>query len=239
MQRKVRPIESFRNQLWPGYKSGAGIEPKLLAQFPIVEEALQAIGVKVLAMTEYEADDGMASAAAFVADQTEQVLICTPDKDLAQCVVGDHIVQFDRRANRVMNEDGVIAKFGVSPASIPDYLALMGDSADGFPGLPGWGAKSSSTVLARYRYIEEIPPNVEDWDVAVRSAAKLADTLADQIDDALLFKGLATLRTEVPVLEGLEDLLWQGPGGDLNRMAEYLRAPGLEERALRAGAAVS
>ncbi len=226
-------IESFRNAMWPGYKTGADVEPELLAQFPIVEEALEAVGVVVWRMEEYEADDGMASAAAAVADAAEQVLICTPDKDLSQCVVGQHIVQFDRRANKIFDEAGVIEKFGVPPASIPDYLALVGDSADGFPGLPGWGAKSTATVLARYGHLEDIPVNVDTWDVSVRSAKKLADTLADQIDDALLFKDLATLRADLPLVKSVDDLEWRGPGEDISKIAEFLRAPALEERAKR------
>ncbi len=226
-------IESFRNAMWPGYKTGADVEPELLAQFPIVEEALEAIGVVVWRMEEYEADDGMASAAAAVADAAEQVLICTPDKDLSQCVVGQHIVQFDRRANKMFDEAGVIEKFGVPPASIPDYLALVGDSADGFPGLPGWGAKSTATVLARYSHLEAIPVNVDTWDVSVRSAKKLADTLADQIDDALLFKDLATLRADLPLVKSVDDLEWRGPGEDISKIAKFLRAPALEERAKR------
>ena len=226
-------IESFRNEMWPGYKSGAGVEPELLAQFPIVEDALLALGLVVFPMTEFEADDGLASAAAAVAGVAEQVLICTPDKDLTQCVVGKHVVLLDRRANKILDEDGVIAKFGVPPASIPDYLALVGDSADGFPGLPGWGAKSTAAVLARYGHLEEIPANVDDWEVSVRSAAKLADALADQIDDALLFKDLATLRTSVPVVASVDELEWRGPTADLRKVVEYLRAPALEERAKR------
>ena len=226
-------IESFRNAMWPGYKTGADVEPELLAQFPIVEEALEAVGVVVWRMEEYEADDGMASVAAAVADAAEQVLICTPDKDLSQCVVGQHIVQFDRRANKIFDEAGVIEKFGVPPASIPDYLALVGDSADGFPGLPGWGAKSTATVLARYGHLEDIPVNVETWDVSVRSVKKLADTLADQIDDALLFKDLATLRADLPLVKSVDDLEWRGPAEGISKMADFLRAPALEERAKR------
>ena len=184
-------------------------------------------------MEEFEADDGLASAAAAVVDAAEQVLICTPDKDLTQCVVGRRVVLFDRRAKRIMDEDGVIEKFGVPPASIPDYLALVGDSADGFPGLPGWGAKSTAIVLGRYGHLEEIPPNVADWDVSVRSAAKLADALADHIDDALLFKDLATLRTSVPVVASVDELRWRGPAAELRKVSEYLRAPALAERAKR------
>ena len=226
-------IESFRNAMWPGYKTGVDVEPELLAQFPIVEEVLEAVGVVVWRMEEYEADDGMASVAAAVADEAEQVLICTPDKDLSQCVVGQHIVQFDRRANRIFDEAGVIEKFGVPPASIPDYLALVGDSADGFPGLPGWGAKSAAAVLARYGHLEDIPVDVETWDVSVRSAKKLADTLADQIDDALLFKDLATLRADLPLVKSVDDLEWRGPAEGISKIAEFLRAPALEERAKR------
>ena len=226
-------IESFRNAMWPGYKTGADVEPELLAQFPIVEEALEAVGVVVWRMEEYEADDGMASVAAAVADAAEQVLICTPDKDLSQCVVGQHIVQFDRRANKIFDEAGVIEKFGVPPGSIPDYLALVGDSADGFPGLPGWGAKSTAAVLARYGHLEDIPVDVETWDVSVRSAKKLADTLADQIDDALLFKDLATLRADLPLVKSVDDLEWRGPAEGISKMADFLRAPALEERAKR------
>ncbi|MCH7699955.1 MAG: flap endonuclease [Chloroflexi bacterium] len=226
-------IESFRNDMWPGYKTGVDVEPELLAQFPIVEEALEAVGVVVWRMEEYEADDGMASVAAAVADEAEQVLICTPDKDLSQCVVGQHIVQFDRRANKIFDEAGVIEKFGVPPASIPDYLALVGDSADGFPGLPGWGAKSAAAVLARYGHLEDIPVDVETWEVSVRSAKKLADTLADQIDDALLFKDLATLRADLPLVKSVDDLEWRGPAEGISKMADFLRAPALEERAKR------
>ncbi len=226
-------IESFRNEMWPGYKTGAGVDPLLMAQFPIVEEALEAIGVVVWKTDEFEADDVLAAAAVAVADEAEQVLICTPDKDLAQCVVGEHIVQFDRRANKVYDEAGVIEKFGVPPTSIPDYLALRGDSADGFPGLPGWGAKSASAILARYGHIEEIPVDVTTWEVSIRGAQKLADTLADKIDDALLFKDLATLRTNVPLVDSVDDLEWRGPGEDITKIAAYLRAPALEERAKR------
>ncbi len=226
-------IESFRNDLYPGYKTGAGVDPKLLAQFPIVEDALEAIGVIVWRTEEFEADDVLASAAVAVADAAEQVLICTPDKDLAQCVVRDHVVQFDRRANKMYDEQGVMEKFGVPPSSIPDYLALMGDSADGYPGLPGWGAKSASTMLARYGHLEEIPIDVEAWDVTVRGAQKLADTLADKIDDALLFKDLATLRTDIPLVKSIDDLEWRGPAEDISKIAEFLRAPALEERAKR------
>ena len=219
-------IASFRNSLWPGYKSGEGVEQELLAQFPILEQ-----GLAVWPMVEFEADDALASAAAKAAPEAEQVLICTPDKDLAQCVTGAHIVQFDRRANKLIDEAGVIAKFGVPPVSIPDYLALVGDSADGFPGIKGWGAKSAAAVLARYGHIESIPDDPNDWQVSVRGAASLAETLAGQRELAVLFKDLATLRTDVPTFSATEDLRWQQPAPDLTAVSEYLRAPWLLERA--------
>ena len=191
-------IESFRNDLWPGYKTGEGVAPDLLAQFPVLEKALSALGIVVWPMDEYEADDALASAAAEAAGFAEQVLICTPDKDLAQCVVGDRVVQFDRRSRKVLDQDAVVAKYGVAPASIPDYLALVGDSADGFPGLPGWGAKSAAGVLSRYRHIEAIPLDSAEWDVPMmRGTAALAATLAKQRDLVMLFKDLATLRLSV------------------------------------------
>ena len=226
-------IESFRNDLYPGYKTGAGVAPELMTQFPILEEALEALGIVVWAMEEYEADDGLASAAAIAAADadTEQVLICTPDKDLAQCVVGDRIVQFDRRANKVRNEEGVIEKFGVRPASIPDYLALMGDSADGFPGLRGWGAKSAAAVLFRYDHLEAIPASADDWDVSVRGAAGLSATLVAEREQALLFKDLATLRSDLPVLGSTEELRWTGPAPELQRIADRLAWPALIPRA--------
>ena len=182
-------------------------------------------------MEEFEADDALASAAAKAAPDAEQVLICTPDKDLAQCVVGAHVVQFDRRADKLIDEAGVIAKFGVPPVSIPDYLALVGDSADGFPGIKGWGAKSAATLLARYRHIESIPDDKSDWQVSVRGAASLAETLAGQRELAALFKDLATLRTDVPTFSSTEDLRWQQPAPDLAAVSDYLRAPWLLERA--------
>ena len=224
-------IESFRNELWPGYKTGEGVAPELLAQFPLLEEALAALGVVVWPMEEFEADDALASAAAEAAGYADQVLICTPDKDLSQCVVDGRVVQLDRRSREVRNEEGVIAKFGVAPASIPDYLALVGDSADGFPGLPGWGAKSAAAVLSKYRHIEAIPANASEWDFSMRGADKLAAVLVEQRDLALLFKDLATLRTSVPVEASEERLRWAGPREDFGRMAEYLGAPELVERA--------
>ena len=224
-------IASFRNSLWSGYKSGEGVEPKLLAQFPILEQGFAALGIAVWPMNEFEADDALASAAAKAAPDAEQVLICTPDKDLAQCVTGTHVVLFDRRANKVIDEAGVIDKFGVPPVSIPDYLALVGDSADGFPGIKGWGAKSAATLLAYYHHIESIPDDKNDWQVSVRGAGSLAETLAGQRKLAALFKDLATLRTDVSTFSSLEDLLWRQPTPDLPAVSEYLRAPWLLERA--------
>jgi 5'-3' exonuclease len=224
-------IESFRNDLWPGYKTSAGVPDDLLAQFPILEEGLSALGVVVWPMKKYEADDALASAAREASSYAEQVVICTPDKDLAQCVVDDRVVQLDRRANNTINEDAVIAKFGVPPSSIPDYLALVGDSADGFPGLPGWGAKSAAAVLSRFLHIEDIPADSADWGVPVRGASVLADTLKEQRDLAVLFKDLATLRTSVRVRASAERLRWAGPRRSFKRVAERLGAPQLLEQA--------
>ena len=206
-------IESFRNDLWPGYKTGAGIAPDLWAQFPLLEDALRAFGVVVWAMVEYEADDALAAAAAKAAldERVERVYICTPDKDLAQCVRGARVVQMDRRKRTVRDETGVIAKFGVPPASIPDYLALVGDSADGYPGLPGWGAKSAAAVLARFGHLEAIPANAREWKVNAHNAGTLAATLVRERERALLFRDLATLRTDIPVFDSVDALRWQGP----------------------------
>lgn len=226
-------VESFRNEMWPGYKTSAGMPPELLEQFPVVEDALVAMGVKVWAMVELEADDALASAAAVAADDpsVDQVCILTPDKDLAQCVVDGKVVQVDRRGEgRVIDVAGVIAKFGVPPASIPDYLALVGDSADGFPGLPGWGAKSAGAVLGRYGHLEDIPPNAV-WDVTVRGAAKLAATLAEQMELAMLFRDLATLRIDRGLLASVDDLRWTAPTPDFDVTAKELGAPELAERA--------
>jgi len=229
-------IESFRNELWPGYKTGAGIDPVLRSQFEPLEDALRAMGVVVWPMVEFEADDALA-AAALLADRdgrVDQVIICTPDKDLSQCVRTDRVVQFDRRAGEMRNEDGVRAKFGVSPMSIPDWLALVGDSADGFPGLPGWGAKSAAAVLARYGHLEDIPARAMDWDVSVRGAARLAATFGEQREQALLFRTLATLRTDAPVGASVEPLEWTGPDGSFQSVAGDLGDPGLAGRARRA-----
>jgi 5'-3' exonuclease len=224
-------VESFRNGLWPRYKTGEGVAPELLAQFPILEEALSTLGLVVWPMVEYEADDALASAAAQAAGYAEQVLICTPDKDLAQCVVERRVVQLDRRSGRITDAAGVAAKFGVAPSSIADYLALVGDSADGFPGLPGWGAKTAAAVLSRFQHIEEIPLDPARWEVQVRGAAKLAATLAEQRETAMLFKDLATLRTDVPVDASAASLCWTGPRPAFKRMAERLGAPALNDLA--------
>jgi 5'-3' exonuclease len=226
-------IESFRNDLWPGYKTGEGVDPDLWSQAWPLEDALTALGVLVWPMVELEADDALASGAA-VADgdaDVEQVIICTPDKDLGQCVRGDRVVQLDRRKDVLIDESGVAAKFGVGPLSIPDYLALVGDSADGFPGLAGWGAKSASTVLARWGHLEDIPPDPGDWNVTVRSAAKLATTLHECRDEARLFKDLATLRIDRSLLRTVEDLRWRGPSDEFAQVCADLDAPGIARRA--------
>jgi 5'-3' exonuclease len=207
-------IESFRNDLWPGYKTGAGIEADLLSQFPILEESLRMLGVTVWPMVEFEADDALAAAAARAdADpRVERVFVCTPDKDLAQSVRGMRVVQLDRRKNLVRGEDGVIARFGVAPESIPDYLALVGDSADGYPGLRGWGAKSTAAVLARFARLESIPADWREWRVNAASPAALAQTFARERDNAFLFRTLATLRTDIDVFADVDELRWTGPG---------------------------
>lgn len=228
-------IESFRNRLWPGYKSSAGVDPQLLAQFGLLELALEAMGVVVWPMVELEADDALASAAAVADDDpsVEQVVICTPDKDLGQCVRDGRVVQLDRRKVVVLDEAGVTAKFGVGPASIPDYLALVGDSADGFPGLPGWGAKSTATVLARYGSIEKIPDAPGQWQVPVRNRPALAATLAAHRSDAMLFKDLATLRVERSLLSDVDSLRWAGPTPVFAEVCDRIDARPLAARAAR------
>jgi 5'-3' exonuclease len=222
-------IESFRNALWPGYKTGEGIAPDLLSQFTLLEEALVALGVAVWPMVEFEADDALASAARIAAldEDVDRVVICTPDKDLAQCVRGTRVVQMDRRARTVRDEAGVIARFGVVPESIPDYLALVGDSSDGYPGLRGWGPKSAAAVLARYGHLESIPEDWKVWGVNATSPAALAQTLARDRDRAYLFRDLATLRDEIPLFESVTELRWKGP------------TPGFAAFAARFDAAVS
>ena len=219
-------IESFRNRLWHGYKTSAGVEPELLAQFGLLEEALSALGLAVWPMVEYEADDALAAAAKAAAEdpRVARVFVCTPDKDLAQSVVGERVVQLNRRTGIVLNEAGVIAKFGVAPASIPDYLALVGDSADGYPGLPGWGEKSSAAVLARFHHLENIPADWRTWQVNAASPAALSRTLEAQRDRALLFRDLATLRTDIPLFESVEDFRWTGPGPEFAELGKKLDA---------------
>lgn len=227
-------IESFRNDLWPGYKTSAGMDPRLLQQFPLLEEALVALGVPVWPTVELEADDALAAAARVCAGSpdAERTLICSPDKDLAQCVEGDRVVVLDRRQNRIMDEAGVVAKFGVRPESIPDYLALVGDSADGFPGLPGWGAKTSSMVLAHYGHLESIPLHTP-WQVSLRGADKLAAVLRDNLELAFLFRDIATLRSEAPVLTSAEELRWAGPTEDFPAVCAQLEAGSFVDRVAR------
>jgi 5'-3' exonuclease len=227
-------VESFRNDLWPGYKTSDGMPPELLAQFPLLEDALRALGVTVWPMVELEADDGMASAARVAAadDRVGEVLVCTPDKDLGQCVRDPKIAQLDRRQNRRLDEAGVRERFGVGPRSIPDYLALVGDSADGFPGLPGWGAKSTATVLAEYEHLSQIPDDLADWSVEVRGAKKLAATLAEGRAAAELFLDLATLRTDADV-GTVDDWEWHGATAELAPWAARLGADDLVNRATR------
>jgi len=229
-------IESYRNDLWPGYKDGSGIEEELVQQFPLVEEVLDAAGFQVFPMVEYEADDALCACAhlAEADDRVEQVLICTPDKDLGQCVTEDgRLVQLDRRKGVVYDADGIREKFGVSPESIADYLALVGDSADGFPGLAGWGAKSTATVLSRYGHLEDIPHAPGQWDITVRGAAKLAASLHNQYEDALLFRTIATTQKDAPTVTNVDELEWTGPKPELAKLAESIDAPGLTERAIK------
>ncbi|MDQ3462127.1 MAG: flap endonuclease [Actinomycetota bacterium] len=227
-------IESFRNDLYDGYKDGSGVEPALLSQFGLVEDLLRAVGVTVFAMVEWEADDALGAAARVVAadDAVERVIICTPDKDLGQCV-GGKVFQLDRRKGVLSGVDGVREKFGVGPESIPDYLGLVGDTADGFPGLPGWGAKSAAAVLARYGHLESIPPDSHDWDVTVRSASKLALTLKHGFADAVLFRRIATLEYDAPTITTVDELEWTGPTADLVDLAASVDAPALVSRAAR------
>jgi 5'-3' exonuclease len=226
-------IESFRNRLWSGYKTGDGLDPALLSQFEPLEEALDALGVAVWPMVELEADDALASAAHIAAQdpEVERVCIWTPDKDLAQCVQDDRVVQVDRRTGAVRNAEGVRAKFGVAPESIPDYLALVGDSADGYPGLPGWGGRSAAIVLDHYLHLEAIPERAANWEVNVRNAGQLASTLVANRALVLLFRKLATLRTDAPLFESVSELRWRAPKPAFEAIAERLGAPGLAVRA--------
>lgn len=224
-------IESFRNDLWPSYKTGEGVEPELRSQFPLLEEALTALGITVWPMVEFEADDALAAAAerAEKDPRVDRVIVCTPDKDLAQCVRGTRVVQLDRRRQVERDEAGVIAKFGVRPASIPDYLALVGDAADGYPGLPGWGAKSTAAVLHAYGHLEQIPAKAKDWKAGVAAPAGLAQVLQENWERALLFRTLATLRTDIPVFESVDELRWRGPTPAFEALGRQLDAAVFEK----------
>ena len=225
-------VESFRNDLFPGYKTSEGVPEELLSQFPVLEEALQAMGVVVWPMVYYEADDALASAAAKAAqdDRVTQVLICTPDKDLAQCVVGTRVVQLDRRRDILRDEAGVVAKFGVKPQSIPDYLAAVGDTADGFPGLPGWGVKAAALTFSQYAHLEDIPKDWRDWHPSIRKARGLSESLFSGWNDALLFRTLATLRLDAPVFDTVEDLRWTRPQPNFEDYSRRLKSPDLLRR---------
>ncbi|HXK60346.1 MAG TPA: 5'-3' exonuclease H3TH domain-containing protein [Acidobacteriota bacterium] len=229
-------IESFRNDLYAGYKTSAGVPPALLSQFPILEEGLEAMGVTVWPMVYYEADDALASAAAQAArdQRVSHVVICSPDKDLSQCVVGTRVVQFDRRRRILRDEAGVEAKFGVKPESIPDYLAVLGDSADGFPGIPGWGQKAASSVLSRYQHLENVPRDSREWHRGIGNARRLASSLFRSWDAAMLFRTLATLRLDVPVFSSVDELRWTGPEPRFEEFSREIGAPDLFNRALSA-----
>lgn len=225
-------IESFRNDLWPGYKTSAGVDPNLLSQFPILEEALRSMGVVVWPMVELEADDALAGAAASLAKirKVSKIYVCTPDKDLAQCVKDDRIVQMDRRQRITRNEAGVLEKFGVTPASIPDFLALVGDSADGYPGIEGWGERSAGQMLSIYKHLESIPRDPKDWKVQLRGPDRLSATLQNDFKHALLFRDLATLRNKEPSLKSPEEILWKGPEPSFETTCKRLNAPELKDR---------
>ncbi len=229
-------VESFRNELYPGYKTSEGVQQELLSQFPILEETLEAMGVLVWPMVYFEADDALASAAGKAArdDRAGKVIICTPDKDLAQCVVGTRVVQLDRRRDILRDEAGVVEKFGVAPQSIPDYLAVVGDSADGFPGLPGWGPKAAALTLSQYPHLEGIPKDWREWHPSIRKARLLSESLFGAWDDALLFRTLATLRLDVPVFDTVEDLRWTGPRPNFEEQCRQMKSPNLLVRATAA-----
>jgi 5'-3' exonuclease len=232
-------VESFRNELYTGYKTSEGVDPELLSQFPILEEALVAMGVVVWPMVEFEADDALASAASKAAkdDRVKQVLICTPDKDLSQCVVGTRVVQLDRRSNVVRDEAGVVAKFGVKPQSIPDFLAVVGDSADGFPGVAGWGMKAAAETLSHYPHLEDIPKDWKNWHPSIRRARRLAEALFGSWNDAILFRTLATLRLDVPVFDSVDELSWRGPRPEFEELCRRMKVPGLLDRVMKAKSA--
>jgi 5'-3' exonuclease len=226
-------VESFRNDLYPGYKTSEGVPPELLSQFPILEKALEAMGVVVWAMVYFEADDALASAAGKAAQDKRvgQVFICTPDKDLSQCVVGSRVVQLDRRRDVLRDEAGVVAKFGVMPQSIPDYLAVVGDSADGFPGVSGWGPKAAALTLSQYRHLEDIPKDWRQWHPSIRKARRLSESLLNSWNDALLFRRLATLRLDVPVFDSVKDLRWKGPSPNFEKQCHRMKSLDLVRRA--------
>lgn len=226
-------IESFRNDLYAGYKTGDGIPPDLWSQFPLLEEALETMGVKVWAMVEFEADDALAAAAVKAAQDARvgKVIICTPDKDLGQSVSGERIVQLDRRRDTIRDEQGIIEKFGVAPKSIPDYLALVGDTADGYPGIKGWGAKATASVLSQYPRLEDIPKDASKWNPNIRGASKLAATLFENWDDVLLYRTLATLRLDVPVFDSIDELRWNGPTSAFEAVCKRIKADKLFSRA--------
>ena len=226
-------VESFRNNLYAGYKTSEGVPATLLAQFPLLEEALQAMGVVVWPMVEFEADDALASAAVRAArdPRIEQVLVCTPDKDLAQCVSGTRIVQVDRRRGIVRDEAGVLSKWGVRPESIPDYLAVVGDSADGFPGLPGWGPKAAAAVFVQYPHFEDVPKDWRAWNPSIRGAQRLASVLFERWDEGILFRTLATLRLDVPVFDSVDELRWQGPAAGFDCYCDSINFASLYARA--------
>jgi 5'-3' exonuclease len=225
-------VESFRNNLYPGYKTSEGVPPELLSQFPVLEEALEAMGVVVWPMIEYEADDALASAAAKAGadERVRRVIICTPDKDLSQCVAGTRVVQLDRRRDALRDEAGVVERFGVKPESIPDYLALVGDKADGFPGVAGWGAKSASLILSRYGHLEGIPRSWKEWPLSIRSAFRLSTSLFNSWNEALLFRVLATLRLDVPVFDSVDELRWKGPQSSFEEVCQRMKSPDLLRR---------
>jgi 5'-3' exonuclease len=229
-------VESFRNDLYAGYKTSEGVPPQLLAQFPVLEEALESMGVVVWPMVEYEADDALASAAAKAAldDRVDQVLVCTPDKDLAQCVVGNRVVQLDRMRGITRDDAAVIAKWGVKPESIPDYLAVVGDSADGFPGLPGWGPKAASSTFSRFPHLEDVPKDWHKWPTSLRGAQRLSAVLFEQWNDAVLYRTLATLKLDVPVFESVDELRWKGPTPGFEHYCERIQVSALFARAMAA-----
>ena len=229
-------VESFRNDLYAGYKTGEGVPPELFSQFPILEEALASMGVVVWPMVYFEADDALASAAAKAAqdDRVRQVQICTPDKDLSQCVVGTRVVQLDRRREVLRDEAGVIEKFGIKPQSIPDYLAVVGDSADGYPGVAGWGVKAAALTFSQYARLEDIPKSWQQWHPSIRKARTLSESLFSAWSEALLFRTLATLRLDVPVFHSVDDIRWLGPNASFEKQCQRLKAPELFARAMRA-----